>query len=362
MTINVFALFAIQTVEKFLTSGLAVAKAVGLPVTSWRSGDPTKSLYHYLAETLGALEERNTEFAKAGFMSTAEGEWATLHAKDVYNVDRGVATYAEPTITLQNTGGGVWDLDVGGLIVKCTATNKTFTSTNNPGVLGPGTTLTYELIADEAGAESSVGTNEIDDFVTPAGMATFGVVVLSSTPAAAQDEQCGDTLGSLSPNGPPDAYEYVCKNSELTGNSEINRATSIGDNDTGVVTVYVASAAGVVSAPSVDAAQAACLRWATPLCVRPFVESATAEAVNISAQVSGQDIPAAFQSAINGELGKLFVGLPIGGTVYRSRIIAAIHAAVPQIASVNLIFPAADTVLTEGSVPTLGTLAITEVV
>jgi uncharacterized phage protein gp47/JayE len=369
MTINILNLFTRETAEKILSRGLAVAKALGLPVTSWRNGDPTKSLYHFAADFFDAQEERNTEFAKSGFMSTAEGDWATLHAKDMYGVDRGAATYATPTVTLHNQGGGVWDLAAGDLRMRCTSTNKTYASTNYPGVLGPGVQLTYELIADEAGAAASVGADELDDFESPAGMATGDVVIVGSTSAAAQDEQsvpelrdqCGDTLGALSPNGPPDAYEYVCKNAELTGNTEINRATTIGDDDSGVVTVYVASAAGTVTAPSVAAAKAAVLKWATPICQKPFVESAIANPVSVTAQITGQDIPASFLAAITGELGKLFLGLPIGGTVYRSRLIAAIHAAVPQAASVNLILPLADTAMAADNVPTLGPVSITEV-
>lgn len=370
MTINILNLFTRETADKILSRGLAVAKALGLPVTSWRNGDPTKSLYHFAADFFDAQEERNTEFAKSGFMSTAEDDWATVHAKEMYGVDRGDATYAAPTITLRNEGGGVFsDLGNGGLIAQCIATGKTFHSTDNPGVLGPGATLTFALVADEAGAASSVGTDEIDDFVTPAELTTMGVVIVGSTSAAAQDEQsvpelrdqCGDTLGALSPNGPPDAYEKVCKDPLLTGNTEINRATTIGDHDSGEVTAYVASAAGFVTAPSVAAAQAACLRWATPICQLPTVQSAVANPVAVTAQILGPDIPASFAAAINGELGKLFLGLPIGGTVYRSRLIAAIHTAVPQVISVNLILPAADTLMAADNVPTLGPVSITEV-
>lgn len=370
MTINVLNLFTRETAEKILSRGLAVAKALGLPVTSWRNGDPTKSLYHFAADFFDAQEQRNTEFAKSGFMSTAEDDWATVHAKEVYGVPRGEATYAVPTVTLRNQGGGVWDLAAGDLRMVCTATGKTYASTDYPGILGPGAELTYSLIADEAGAASSVGQDEIDDFETPANMGVDGVVIVGSTSAAAQDEQsvpelrdqCGDTLGALSPNGPPDAYEYVCKNSELTGNTEINRATTVGDHDSGEVVIYVASAAGSVTAPSVAAAQAAVLKWATPICQLPMVVSAAANPVPVTAQIVGQDIPASFLAAINGELGKLFLGLPIGGTVYRSRIIAAIHAAVPQAASVILIAPAADVPMPADNVPTLGPLNVTEVV
>lgn len=370
MTINVLNLFTADTAAKFLKTGLELAQTLGLAVSTWRNGDPTKTLYNFLATALAAKEEKGVEFAKSAFLSTAEGDWATLHAQEVYGVTRGEATYATPTITLRNAGGGVFpDLGNGGLVVQCTATGKTYHSTNNPGTLGPSTVLTFELVADEPGAASSVAEDEIDAFVTPGELASFGVVIEGSTSAAAQDQQsltelkdqCGDTLGALSPNGPPDAYEYVCKNSELTGNTEINRATTDGDDSTGLVTIYVASAAGAVTSPSVAAAQAAVLRWATPWCVRPTVLSAAEVSVPVTAQITGADIPSNFLEYINGALGELFVSLPIGGTVYRSRLIAKIHEAVPAAASVTLIAPSSDVLLTADQVPVLGTLAVTEV-
>jgi uncharacterized phage protein gp47/JayE len=370
MTISVLSLFTAETAAKILSSGLEIAQVLGLPVSTWRNGDPTKSLYHYLAEVLAAREEKSVQFAKAGFLSTAEGEWATLQALEVYGVTRGEATYATPTVTLRNDGGGVFpDLGDGGLVVKATATGKTYRSTNNPGTLGPGGVLTFELIAEESGAASSVGTDEIDDFVSPAELATFDVVITGSTAAAAQDQQsetelkdqCGDTLGALSPNGAPDAYEYVCKNSELTGVTEINRATAIPDDDTGEVTIYVAGAAGAVTAPSIAAAQNAVLKWCTPLCIRPTVISAVELQVPITAQISGDDIPADYLAAINGALGVLFLALPIGATVYRSRLIATIHEAVPAASSVSLVAPAADVSLSPNEVPIVGTVSITEV-
>lgn len=369
MTINVANLFTATTAAEILARGLEVAEFLGLPVTSWRNGDPTKSLYHFLADTGEAQEQRSVERAKAGFLSTAEGDWATVHAYEVYGVTRAAATYATPTVTLRNPTGGVFVLGTGDLTVQCEVTGKTFRSTNNPGTLGPNTTLTYELIAEEAGAASSVAENEITAFVSPATLGTFGVQILSSTAAAAQDEQsltelkeqCGDTLGALSPNGPPDAYEYVCKNSELTGVTEINRATASGDDATGLVTVYVASSSGVVSGASVAAAQTAVEKWSTPLCIRPTVVSAAGVAVDVSAQIRGVDIPASYVDAIRGALTVLVQSLPIGGVVYRSRIISEIHKAVPQVESVGLVLPVADVVLAAGDVPTLGTLNAVEV-
>jgi phage-related baseplate assembly protein len=191
-------------------------------------------------------------------------------------------------------------------------------------------------------------------------------VIAGSTSAAAQDQQsieclrdqCGDTLGALSPNGPPDAYEYVCKNAALTGVTEINRATAIGDSDEGIVTVYVASADGAVSAESVAAAQTAVELWATPLCIRPFVESAVPLSVPVTAQILGDSIPADYAALINGALGELFLSLPIGGVVYRSRLIATIHSAVPQATNVILISPALDVTPTADQVPIVGAVSV----
>src|SRR5690606_21310682 len=113
----------------------------------------------------------------------------------------------------------------------------------------------FDLVADEAGSGSSVGADEIDELVT-----TFlGVEIASSTAAVGTDEpdpetireQCRATTGALSPNGPPDAYEFVVRESSLTGVTEITRAKATGDSDTGTGDVIVASASGAVSSGSV---------------------------------------------------------------------------------------------------------------
>ena len=56
MTIEVGALIAIQTAAQFLDAGLELAATYGLPVTTWRVGDPTRTLYAFLAESLAGRE------------------------------------------------------------------------------------------------------------------------------------------------------------------------------------------------------------------------------------------------------------------------------------------------------------------
>jgi len=363
--LSVTALFSVQTAAEILEAGLAVARVVGLPVSSWQTGDPTRSTYKYLAEVLATLETANSDYIKSGFLSTATGDFLTLLAKEVYNVDRVLATLATPTVTLTNTGGGLYDFQaVGELTVKSTASGKTFHNTSF-GTLSAGTTVTFELIADEEGSDSSVVTDEIDDLVT----GLLDVTVDSSTAATGVDEQsdpslreqCNDTLGALSPNGPPDAYEFVCRDPTLTLVDDITRAKSTSDSPTGVVTVHIASASGAVAGASVVAAQAAVDVYATPLTVTPTVVNATPVSTAVTMDISGTDIPAGFAVTIETALGVLFSSIAIEGLLATSKIISTVHEAIPEIDTVTLTLPAADVDLAVGEVITLGTVTVNEV-
>jgi hypothetical protein len=53
------ALLVVNTAATLYDRGLAIARVLGLPVTSWRTGDPTRSLYKYLATVLASQEEQN---------------------------------------------------------------------------------------------------------------------------------------------------------------------------------------------------------------------------------------------------------------------------------------------------------------
>lgn len=373
MTIHVTQLFAVNTAAKILKLGLEVGQALGLPVTSWRTGDPTKSLYHYLSDVLAEHDSVIAEFVKAGFLSSAieaakasgDDSWLRVLASEMYGVDAPEATYATPTVTLQNAGGGYYPRLVGEITVRCSATGKTYRNTNAPAPLAAGTTVTYQLVADEPGSDSTVNADEIDEVVTT----MLGVVVVSSTAGIGSDSPspdeigvlCDATLGSLSVNGPPDAYVAVCLNSELTGTVEVKRAYSVGDSTTGLARVYVAGATSGVSPEGVGLCQDACEKWATPQCVTPLVASALSVAVPLSTQITGAGIPADAASAIEREYVKYLASLPIEGTVARSAVLAAIHRAVPQITSAVLLAPAADVDLGVGEIAVSGSITVVEV-
>jgi hypothetical protein len=327
VTINVRTLITSLSAGHFLAVGLELAAAVGLPVTTWRTGDPTRSFYKFLAEALAARDGVVAEFIAGGFLSTAEGDWLEVLADEVYGVTKTQADFATPTITLRNDGGGYYDLAVGDLTVKSTESGVTFHSTSAPlisgvpGVLSAGVTATFELVADSEGSDGSVSIDELDELVTT----LPGVVVVSSTAALANDAQsdeelrvvCRASRGALSPNGPRDAYEYVALNATLTGQTGITRARAVRVGATGLVDVYIAGPSGAVSGAAVTAVQDAIDRWATPLTSDGTVQSATALAITRTVTVNKSETnalsDAAIQTAIENALVALFAVTKIGG-------------------------------------------------
>jgi hypothetical protein len=86
MSIQVAALIAVQTAAQYLDAGLELAATYGLPVTTWRAGDPTRTLYKFLAESLAERDGVIAEFIKGGWLSLAEGDWLEVLADEVYGV------------------------------------------------------------------------------------------------------------------------------------------------------------------------------------------------------------------------------------------------------------------------------------
>jgi hypothetical protein len=362
---SIAQLYVVKTGEQLLASVLATAAGLGLPVTSWRAGDPTRATFKALSEQLATREQVTSEFVKSGFLDDATGDWLRVVASQLYGVTPTDATYAAPTVTLTNAGGGFYPVEPGDLTAKSTASGKTFHSTTG-GTLSAGATLAFAFEADEAGADSSVAVNEVDELVT----SLLGVTVVSSTASLAVDEQeeeairvqCRATLGALSPNGPPDAYEYVARNVELTGAAGVTKAHTVPDSSTGIVLVYVAGPTGPVTAPEVALVQAAIEQWATPLCMTPTVASASAVTVAVTATITGDDLPAGLAASAETAIDALFALCQIKGTVTRSAIIACLQALTVALGatnvSVSLAAPAADVTTTDSQVAVAGTVTI----
>jgi hypothetical protein len=391
--VSLATLLVQATKEQIYEYALGVARVVGLPVDTWQAGDPTRSEYHLEAEILVTLEEVVVGFIRSGFLDYAAelakaapgnvraAMWLKILAKQVYNVDVPEATYATPKILLTNNAGGFYeDIEPGSITVKNPITGKTYHNTQGgPGTnlaSGPGTTLSLDFIADEAGAESAAGPDEITEMVTT----LLGVTCSNPLAAVATDEQdpdttvqqCRDKLSSLSPNGPRGAYSYVARETALTGTNAVTRAREYGDSDTGDVTVYLAGPSGAVAEVDRALVETAILKWSTPLCITPTVLSATPVPIAVTYQVwvykRSNKTAAELEDEILTALENLFARRDIGGDIippattgsmYHSLIESTIRGVNPEIFRVALTVPSADTAIGNGQVAALSTVTAT---
>jgi len=369
MTVDVRTLFTSETATRLLSIGIELAAALGLNTTSWVVDSPERVLFKFLANALAERDSVAAEFAKAAFLRSATGSWKTLVAQDVYGVTREAATYATPTVTFANGGGAVYAKAAGEVIVKASSTGVTFRSTAAMSLAsGPGTSATVALIADEPGSAGSVGVDDIDTIVST----MLEVTITSSTAAVGIDEQsdasleseCLDTLGSVSVDGPPDAYNAVCLNSALTGTTAITRAVTSEDADDGTVTVWIAGASGAVSGAVVTLAKDAVETWATPAGFTPTVVSATAVPQTIAYTVSGTDIPASASADIEALVAAYLADVTIGGYLANSAYVALAQTYLVDAGATNVSVSvtASPTVgaLAAGTVATLSSCTVTE--
>jgi hypothetical protein len=363
-----------QTKEQLYDLALGIAEGVGVDTSTWQAGDPTRSQFHIESELLASLETMVVGFIRSGFLDYASGDWLKVLAEQVFNVTVPGASYASTTVRLTNGGGGLYDIDANDLTFRSTS-GKTFHNTTG-GVLASGETLDLTVVADEAGAASNAGAGEIDSLVTT----LLNITCSNAAAAVGTDEQseattrqqCRDKLGSLSPNGPKDAYSYVARNPDLTGTSAVTRVRVYPDSDTGEIAVYVAGASGAVGAPDVALVEEAIATYATPLCITPTVLSASSVTVPVTYEIwiykSCNRTSAEVQADVESALEAAFALRPIGGDIippatsgklYLSLIESTIKGTFPQAFRVTLAAPAGDTALSVGQIAALGTVTPT---
>lgn len=373
--VSLASLLIQETKDKIYSTALSIASAIGVPVSSWQAGDPTRSLFYVEAETLSTLEGIVANFIAAGFLDYASGDWLKLLANQFFNVTVPDATFASTTETLTNTGGGVFDIDPGDLTFQSSISGKTYHCTTG-GHLGAGGTLDVTIVADEAGSDSSAGSGEIDTMVTP----LLGVTCANTLAAVGLDEQsddttkqqCRDKVGSFSPAGPKEAYSYVARNSNLTGSSSTTRVRVFGDSDIGEVDVFVAGPNAGIGGTELAKVEAAIAQWATPLCITPVVADSSVVTVPVTYQLwiyqtvntTTDLVEAAVQSALE----DLFPAKDIGGdiippattgSIYVSLIESTIRGVYPEVFRVIVTSPGADVALTNSQIAALGTVTPT---
>ena len=369
---SVAELISEKTKEEILAKGLEFAAGVGLDVASWHPGDPTKSLYGFLAEQLEVLEKTVSKYARTISLESAKGDWLKLVAVQLYEYTPREATYATTPVVLTNTQGGYYPIEVGDLVFTSSFNKKTYRNTTG-GILqsGPGTSLTVTVVADEPGKESDAAAGEIDTLVT-----TLTGVTCSNPEAAialdAEDETsikkgCREANTMLSPAGPKGIYAYVATTPELSTVPEITRAIEVNEGNL-TTRLYIATAQGTASAGACTTIGKQIATLAQPAGATVYVESATALLQSVTATVwVYDDIPDDDATVINNvkeSINTALSNVPIGGSqpvaggakyLIKSQIRGAIKDSYPEFFfKEEVSIPADDIEITDASACVIG--------
>lgn len=357
----------------------AAIEAAGVATTEWKPGSPIRTLIAAVALVLSAFSGLQVQIARMAFLELSEGDWLTLVARYVYGVERDPGAFATGSVTLSNAGGGLYSGGPGDLVVRAGA--KTYRNTAaftlNPLQVG----LVVPVQAVELGTAGSAAAATITALET----ALPGVTCTNAAALIGRDvetdlalrSRCLEKVGTLSPNGPRDAYSFVARSAVRADGTAIGvtRVRTVADGSGGV-TVYVATATGGVTGtqgnPATDLGAIAAAIWESvePLAVTATISSAVATSVPVTYELWVSDTIGLtadqIETAIEAALLSFIATHPIGGywlagevvgRVYQSAIETAIGAAVAgRQVRIEVTIPAADVDLAENAAPVLGAI------
>lgn len=389
-------LVTVATYNDVLGIELNIATALGFPTTAWQPIQVDRSTLAIMAQ-LGANFSVTVNFLAQGAYASYAAQmvdsngvevttWMDLRGVDQYNVTRLPATYA----TCDSTGFSITNSSAQSygpfaprqLHFQQSSALGQPTYTNSETVTIAGSAATgVALVADKAGLASSAGPGTITTMLT----ALVGCTCTNTATLTGQDaetnahylQRCQAKLGSLSPDGPAQAYLFVAEsildstqpfyNASLS--AAITRVTTL--KAPSLVYVYIANASGTEPTGDLAIVDAAIQAWVVPSGTTAIVAWATPYSVPItytayipaSAGVSA----ATLETAVSDALALYFETIPIGGLTDASSgilpvsgIIGTIWGAIakltPVIGGVTVSVPSADISLGPTSVATLGTI------
>jgi phage-related baseplate assembly protein len=366
-------------VQAAIYAGIA---AQGTQTTTWKPGAIVRTMIYAVSVVLAAFSSLQATIANSGFLDLAERVWLTLLARYVYNVERDVGSFATGTITANNAGGGTYSGDPGDIIAVNPTTGKSYRNTEAFSIGSMQTGVVIPMQAVEIGTPSSSAAGAINTLETP----LLGVTITNPAAFVGTDEEtdvslrqrCREKTGSLSPNGPRDAYLFVAKSAKRADGSSIGvtRARAIPDGY-GAIDLYLATASGAVSGTVGDLGtdlgrvDDAMQRASTPLSVELRTHSATTVTVPITyaariTDKTGKTV-AEHEADVAARLAAYFPTLAIGGAIIPpddgavlvDGIKGEIAIALGGVLTLDVTLPAADVELTTSQVPILGLITPT---
>jgi phage-related baseplate assembly protein len=376
-------LFKRETREEVMSTLLTIAGDVALKVTAWQEGQPFRSLLTYVSQKMSDSSTVRAEAIKGGLLDYATEGWLTLLARSLYRVERNLAQQANgDSFVFTNDEAEEHIVAPGDLIVAHSVTGKTYANVDEVTIPASGSVEDVVMFATEAGTASDAGPDMITEMVTP----IIGVTVTNVRAVLGADDEldpdlrarCRNKLGSLSPNGPKEAYAYVATTPYFPDGTAcavvsvpVTRTLVVTDPLTGDVTVYLATASGAPIGDDVDIVDAALDKWATPWCVTSEALAASEVVVPVTCHVwvTGSSLTdAQIQAKVSVAIAAFFRSVPISGYLIDPAIVgsllveglrAAITLATAGIVQVTIALPAGDVELEEGEVATLGAVTTT---
>jgi hypothetical protein len=357
------AMTAAEVEESLLTS----LETVGVSARSWRKGGVLRVIIVVVATLYAGFSTIMAAFAKAAFLDLSGGDWLTLVARYVFDVERAPATFAGGPLKLVNGGGGLYGpFNPGEVLARNPSTGKSYA--NAAGfTLNPAETLVVDFVAVEQGAASSADTGQIAELET----VLLGVAVTNEAAIVGSDEQKDDDLkaackakrATRSPRGPRDTYDYHVRNAlRLDGSRvDINRVYISPSSSTGIVTIVCASPSGPPIVTDLDRARESVEEHSRPDTATVNLSGATASAsartLTVWARRQAGVDAAGLSGLVSASIAAMVSEYPIGGItkppstqgyLYASNLEGTARIAHPSIYAVDV--PGGDILISAGQV------------
>ncbi len=402
--LSVSDLLQVSTQADALALELTICAALGLPTTAWQPLSPEMTILGTNSQIIATYSVTVSQIAQGGFASSAamipgtgtlvDGNgftttWMDLVSINVYNVLRIPPTFATGPVLVNNTGAISYPFVVGQLHFQNAITGATYSNTGTGTILAGAVNFPIQVQADAA-FPGGQGT-------TPAGQTLILLTPLSGVSPVTQStslvgsnietndallDRCFTKLGSLSPNGAAQAYDFVAKSVPtaatqaqatfplnvlpFTVTSPITRVATLLNTSSGIVGVYIANAAGAPSGPDVAQIFAAVQMLCVPLSVTATVAAVGELPLNLLFNVyiqksTGVSVAVALAN-IDLAIEAFCASSPIGGFTGKTTNIIPYDELIDVIMNANkgsvdlqLLNPGGDLPIAPTSVPVPGT-------
>lgn len=343
------------TQSSLTTTQLNLLALAGFPVTSWQTGSVPLSLIQADTQTLASLSQTIANVAAGGLLATSPSlaptggtsPWTDLIAQSHYNLLRKqpVATQGLFLLSDPNSAG---PFTISAFQLFAQSVNGLQFQNSASGTLPKGGTLSLVFQATTPGSAYNLANNTALTLLTP----LPGVTVSNPDPgngtgtwitvqgADAESEpslvsRCQARWPGLGGGANIPVYQAWA----LAASPTVTRAQVLENTPSGgQVTIYCAGTSG--ASPSADVTTVnAYIQPLRPLCVTVNVLAATNNPFTVSGTVN---VKAASKTSAQAtwatNLAAYSAGLPIGATVYNSKIVDLIQS-IPGVQNINGLTP-----------------------